>query len=136
MGRRSKAERKTDLYHLLLSVVEIFPPWVISSYSCDGTEDKVGKRYPKWALWNRRSLLQHTCSNAHLHQTLSLSICFPHQNTSPLNFHNFDLSLSSLNLLFSFCYTQPRGQESSLIPPFHHPQNPVQLCSYDNLTSI
>ena len=37
----------TDLQHLSLSMVSIFPPWWISSYQCDIAEHWVGKR---WAV--------------------------------------------------------------------------------------
>lgn len=116
-------EGKIDSYHLLISVVEILLPWPISSYPRDGTEDEVGKRYPKWALRTGRSALRHMCSNARLRQTPSLSVSFPHRNTSPWIFA-ISLSLSSPNLLFSF----------SLLPKLEGSQTIVFNSSFSSST--
>lgn len=88
-------------YHLLISVVEILLPWLISSYPCDGPEDEGGKDTQN-GLSEPREARSGTGAPMHISTRHHPQASISHMETPPPEFSQFNLFLSSPNLLFSF----------------------------------
>ena len=87
-------KQSSALEHLLVSVVEVFPAWPVSSHRYDVTERVVTEEAPSWSLWASQyqlTLAHHCCAPSKSSQFLLILPPSPGYHEALFSHHRLTL---------------------------------------------